>query len=354
MRWPWSRRKAETRSAEGFTALSMLARADAITGRAGAAELTATVQGCIALWENGLSLADVDGGAGLLTPRALALIARSLALRGEYVALIGDGALIPASGWTVSAQDGAARAYRLELPGSSGGRTVTALAGEVAHVVIGADTRTPWQGSSPLARASLTADLLATVEAAMADVYRAAPLGSQIAPMPEMTADDAQRLASSFRGQRGRVLLRESVVATAAGGPVPATDWRPSSLTPNMSDSGLVETLDRAQAAVAVAYGIDPSFFSQTANGGGLREAQRHLATWTLSPVAALIAQELGAKLGAPVALDVLRPLQAFDAGGRARAFSAMVRAMSEAKAAGLSDDEIGGLLRLIDWSADA
>jgi hypothetical protein len=47
-----------------------------------------------------------------------------------------------------------------------------------------------------------------------------------------------------------------------------------------------------------------------------VREAQRHLAPWALQPVAALTGQEASDKLGGPVSLDVMRPLQAFDAGG--------------------------------------
>lgn len=37
-------------------------------------------------------------------------------------------------------------------------------------------------------------------------------------------------------------------------------------------------------------------------------------------------------KLGNAVTLDVMRPLQAYDAGGRARALTAVVKALSEAK----------------------
>ncbi len=350
MRWPWSRRKTETRSTGGYTGAAILARAETITGARGAAELTATVQTCASLWEGALALADVDGGAGLLTPRTLAMMARGLALRGEFVALIGDGELIAAADWDLSTLDGAPRAYRLSLPDVGGGRTLTALAAEVAHVRIGADAREPWRGTSPLRRASLSADLLAATEAALAELFVNAPLGSSIVPFPEATGVDLERLAAGFRGQRGRVLLRESVNTTAAGGPVPATDWRPAALSPNLRDAMVTDVLDRARAAVLTVYGVDPSFLSMTANGGGLREAQRHLALWTLQPIARLIADELTAKTGSATTLDVVRPMQAYDAGGRARAFGAMVKALAEAKAAGLSNDEIGGLLRLVDW----
>ena len=351
MRWPWSKPKAETRSTGGYAGLMTLARAESITGARGAAELTAAVQTCVSLWEGGLSLADVEG-TDLLPPRMLALVARSLALRGEFCALIEGDRLTPAADWDVSTSLSRPRAYRLSLPDAGGGRTITALEAEVVHVVTGANVREPWRGTSPLQRASLTADLLATIEAALLDVYATAPLGSAIVPMPEMAAEDSSRLAASFRGQRGRVLLRESVSTTAAGGPVPMTDWRPQGLTPDLEKSEILGAYDRATAAVCQAFGVDPSLLSSASNGGGLREARRALAMWTLQPIAVLIAAELADKLGQPVTLDVMRPLQAYDAGGRARAFSAMVGAMGEAKAAGLADDQVAALLKLVDWDA--
>jgi len=53
-----------------------------------------------------------------------------------------------------------------------------------------------------------------------------------------------------------------------------------------------------------------------TATGPVVREGQRHLAQWCLQPIAVLIGEEATDKLGEPVALDVMRPLQAYDAGG--------------------------------------
>lgn len=78
-----------------------------------------------------------------------------------------------------------------------------------------------------------------------------------------------------------------------------------------------------------------------------MREAQRHLAQWTLQPVAAAMAEEATEKLGTAVTLDVLRPLQAFDAGGRARALSAIVQALAQAKEAGVDPSPA---FNLVDW----
>jgi len=83
-----------------------------------------------------------------------------------------------------------------------------------------------------------------------------------------------------------------------------------------------------------------------------VREAQRHLAQWTLQPLAELIAEEASAKLGARVAIDVLRPTQAFDSGGAARALATLVKAMGEAKAAGLPPEALAGAFKRLDWES--
>ena len=96
----------------------------------------------------------------------------------------------------------------MTIPETGGGTTETALAAEVLHIRIGSDPVTPWAGRSPLSRASLTAGLLHVLEDALSDVYESAPLGSQITPMPENPEVNNERLGASFRGKRGRVLLR--------------------------------------------------------------------------------------------------------------------------------------------------
>lgn len=338
------RNRRETR-AETFTDQVIAARFDAMTGRSGIGELTGTVQTCVSLWESGLSLAEVTG-TDALTPRTLALMARSLGLKGEALFLVRDEGLIPASQWDVRTRDGQPRGYRVTIPDTGGGRTVTALAGEVIHVAVGSNTATPWHGSPPLHRASMTAGLLHALETALQEVYESAPLGSQITPMPENPEVDNDALARSFRGQRGRVLLRESVNVSAAGGPTPVTDWKPSDLSPDLARSMTAESLTAARQAILSVYGVLPSLMDPAAAGPSVREGQRHLAQWQLQPLAALIAEEATAKLAAPVTLDVLQPTQAYDAGGRARALNGAVEAMSKAKEAGLSEEEVAAAAR--------
>src|SRR5690606_38345218 len=136
------------------------------------------------------------------------------------------------------------------IPEAGGGVTQTALAGEVLHVRIGCDVAAPYYGTAPLKRANLTAGLLNALESALGEVFENAPLGSQVVPMPEQPDTDNAALGRSFRGQRGRVLLSESVEVRAAGGPAPSTDWRPASLSPDIEKSMTVETLAAARDAV--------------------------------------------------------------------------------------------------------
>ena len=343
--------KRETRSASGtgYTSQIMAAREAYIAGRLGLGDLTATVQTCVTLWESGLALADVDG-TDLLTRHNMAMTARALGLRGEAVFLIRDR-LIPIIDWDLSTRDGIPRAYRVSIPEIGGGRSETVLAEEVLHFRIAPDPGAPWTGQAPLKRAQLTAGLLHTLETALAEMYENAPLGSQVVPFPESPDVDLETLGHGFRARRGRVMLRESVNVTAAGGPSPAQDWKPQGVTPDIQGSMAVQSLAEARAAIFAAYGVLPAMFAANAQGPLVREAQRHLAQWILQPIAVMMAEEVSEKLASTVKIDVVRPAQAFDAGGRARAFGAMVTALTQAKEAGLDPQAIEDSLSFIDWA---
>lgn len=356
MMWPFRKTKAQDLPAEtrsngpGYTSAVMDARASFIMGSSGLAELTATAQSCISLWEGAFAMADVEG-TDLLDRRTMALLARSLALRGEFVGLITDRGVLPASDWSLSTRDGIPRAYRLSIAEAGGGIGQTVLAAEVLHIRIGSDPVAPWSGTAPLVRSSLTAGLLNALETALAEVYGNAPLGSQIVPFPEATEAEKERLGKAFRGNRGRVILRESVTVSAAGGPAPAQDWSPNNLTPDLSRAMTAESLTAARGAICAAFGVLPSLWTEAAQGPLVREAQRQLAAWTLQPMAELLAEEASAKLGADVTVDMLRPLQAHDTAGRARALQTLVETMGRAKELGLSPDELGAAIKAVNFS---
>lgn len=232
---------------------------------------------------------------------------------------------------------------------AGGGYSETVLAGEVIHVRLAADAVAPWAGQAPLRRSRLTAQLLQAIEEVLREVYQTAPIGSQVVPFPESPETDLQAMGRDFRGRRGRVLLRESVQVSAAGGAAPQSDWKPQSLSPDIEKAMTKESLDQARGAIMAAFGVLPALFDDKAQGPLIREGQRQLATWTLQPIAMLIAEEASAKLGGDVQIDTLRPLQAYDAGGRARAFSGMIEGLARAKEAGLTPVEVEAALRVID-----
>lgn len=343
-------RPIETRSSgTGYTAQVMAARDSFISGRRGVAELTATVQSCISLWEGGFAMADVTG-TDMLTRQNMGMMARQIALNGEAVYLITELGLVPATDWEVTTRNGQPRAYRLSLPEAGGGRTVTALAAEVLHPRIGTDNLTPWIGTAPLRRSSLTGALLHSVEAALSETFENAPLGSLIVPLPDSGSDDMDTMRAAFRGRRGSTLVVEGVAQATAAGMNPQIGQKPDQLSPDLSKSMTAETLAAAREGICMAYGVLPTWINRAATGPAVREAQRQLAVWTLQPIAALLAEEASAKLGAPVEMDTLRPLQAFDAGGRARALSAIIKTMIEAKAADIAPGDVSGAFRMVDW----
>ena len=145
------------------------------------------------------------------------------------------------------------------------------------------------------------------------------------------------------------MLLRESVQVTAAGGPVPATDWKPADVSPDLEKSMAVESLSASRDAICGSFGVLPGLFNAATTGPMVREAQRHLAQWTLQPIAGLLAEEATEKLGSEVTIDLMRPLQAYDAGGRARALLAVTQALAMAKQGDVSPGDLAKALDLVD-----
>jgi hypothetical protein len=196
--------------------------------------------------------------------------------------------------------------------------------------------------------------MLNALETALGEVYANGSLGSQIVPFPESPAVDMETLSRRFRGQHGRVLLRESVNVTAAGGPGPVTDWKPQDVSPDLSKTDAGNNLVLARAAILTAFGILPAMFhEQRATGPLVREAQRDLAQWTLSPIAKLIAEECSDKLGTEISIDCVRPLRAYDESGRARSLATTLEALAAAKTAGLSPGDLQTALQLVHFEEE-
>jgi len=60
--------------------------------------------------------------------------------------------------------------------------------------------------------------------------------------------------------------------------------------------------------------------------------------------------EEASEKLGNEIELELIKPLHAYDEGGRSRALSTIVTALAEAKKAGLSPGDMSSALALVNW----
>lgn len=347
--WPFKRKDTETRSAGNYTQQVMAARHEYLAGVSNLGELTATVQSCASMWEGALAGADVSG-TPYLDRRKMALAGRCLALSGNAVFLVRD-TLIPVYEWDVTTRNGEPVAYRVGINEAGAARSETVLAGEVLHVRLATDATTPWIGKAPLQRAPLSAQLLHEIETGLRDVFRDAPLGSQVLPLPDSSAEDMEAMRGAFKGRRGSTLVIEGVAQATAAGMNPQLGQRAQDLSPDLSKTMAHQSLAAAKGAISQAFGVLPAIHNEAATGPVIREAQRHLVQWTLEPIAKLIAEEATAKLGAAVSIDVARPLQAFDTGGRARAMMAIINAMTAAKESGIDMDKA---LALVDWQDPA
>ncbi|WP_147320224.1 hypothetical protein [Rhodobacteraceae bacterium W635] len=64
----------------------------------------------------------------------------------------------------------------------------------------------------------------------------------------------------------------------------------------------------------------------------------------------AIVAGDVAVSVGDNVTMDLMQPLQAYDAGGRARAAAGVVQALAQAKEAGVDADTA---MKLVGWSAE-
>ena len=263
--WPFQR--AEKRSAQGGGSQGGAGFTDAIVGAllaqaAGGATAdassTAALEAAVSSYARAFAVAEVTPATPAtraLSPAVLALMARDLIRRGEFCHVIGvdrDGArLTPAGSWDVRGRtDPATWRYRVLLSGPSGSVTRNLPAAAVIHGRYSVDPARPWAGVSPLAWASLTGRLHASLEDAIADEAGGTrghllpvpqgpdgdeldpDTGEPVDPLADLRADvgeapRAHRLSGDDGGRLGRGLARG-----AAGGLEAATHRREPARVP--------------------------------------------------------------------------------------------------------------------------
>ena len=269
-----------------------------------------------------------------LTPELLALMARDLIRRGEFVHVIevgrGGVRLTPAGSWDVRGRfDPVTWRYRCDLFGPSGNVTRNLPAAAVIHGRYSVDPARPWWGVSPLGWARLTGKLHANLEDAIAD--EAGGTRGYLLPIPQGpdTDDDTDPLAGlrkDIATLRGRTVLTETTSAGWGEGQMaaPVADWRPQRIGANPPASLATLRTDSAMAVLA-ACGVSSDLFVH-GDAAGQRESWRRFLHGSVQPLGDLLAAELADKLDVPGLRLTFDRLMASDLSGRARAFGSLVQ----------------------------
>jgi len=326
--WPFGRTEKRAAAEDDYTDQVIgAAEAEAAGGLLDAGTL-AVAEACAGLWERALSSASLEpmnGRLAALNPAFLALVGRSLALTGNFVALLDlDGLavrLLPSATFDVH---GTARSwwYRLDVVGPDNTDTVRAAAEGVFHVAVNAEPRQWWRGVSPLKRSSATATLAAKIEASLgreSDIYVARFAGAH----PGTSFETWRKTASMVRKKRGGVVFTGGALGANDSGRVPeAARMGPA------PDSTFADALRSAVGRdICAAFGVPVALFAERGDGAGQREAWRRFWLGTMQPLAALLETECKAKLE-PAATVTLEALRAADEDARSRAVDRRANAL--------------------------
>ena len=224
--------------------------------------------------------------------------------------------------------------YRVLLSGPSGSITRNLPAAAVVHGRYSVDPARPWAGVSPLAWASLTGRLHASIEDALADESGGTrghllpvpqgPDGDEVDPDTGEPVDPLADLRADVAKLRGRTALVETVAAGWGEGSLaaPRADWRPQRIGANPPASLATLRTDSAMAVLA-ACGVSSDLFVH-GDAAGQRESWRRFLHGSVQPLGDLLAVELADKLAVPGLALRFDRLFASDLSGRARAFQSL------------------------------
>ena len=328
MRFPWSTR--ETRASATDAVVDAIVNT-ASGGGAPNVESLAAVEVAAGLWSRAFATATVNPKTPAtygLTPSVLAGIARELAIRGDYLAVldVDDGGLVltPARSWDVR---GGVRPeswrYAVQLAVPNGTVTRNLAPDALVHIRYAARPGAPWRGCSPLAAAPDTHKLATWIERRLAQESTASTGYLIVTPDG---ADIPDSLKTLLRDLKGKTALLEST-AQGWGQGQHAAPARQDYVTTRIGftpPEGLAGLRRDVRADVFAAYGVPPGI---TGSGGQQREAYRQFLASTISPVAKLVSESLGAALDTPNLRLSFEDLRAADVVGIARAIKALVDA---------------------------
>ena len=202
-----------------------------------------------------------------------------------------------------------------------------ATAAEVVNVRINSDSRRPWDGIAPLARAVASGQLAARLASSLGD--EADIVVSRIIPIAQGSGETAaNQLSKAISGALpGRLAFPETQLAGAGAGrsSAPMRDFGATRTGWESPPSG--PTLyAHLFSEIAEVCGVPAALVNPASAGPAAREAWRRLTVGTLEPYARLIESELSRVLERPVVVK-LRRLAGVDAAGRARALHVLTEA---------------------------
>ena len=342
MKFPWqSETRAESYSDQVVAAIINKAG----NGQSANAQTTAAVEISAGLWARAFASAEVmpdSARVDALTPAVLEMIGRQLILCGEVVFVIDVDAfglrLTAAQTWNITgSSDPDTWMYECTLAGPSSSVTRKNVpAAQTIHARYSTRPLEPWKGIGPLQSASGTCQLMANLEAGLAN-EAGTPTGYVI-PVPDNA--EAEVLTAELTALKGALTLAPSMRAGWGEGQqgAPRTEYDPMRLGPN-PPAPLVSLRSETAYAVLAACGVPTSMLRQS-DGTGLREGWREFLHGSVQPIAKVISVELADKLVIPGLSLNFDALMASDLQGRARALQSMTGAGasldSAAEAAGL------------------
>ena len=331
MRFPWQPSKAERRVGELETQIAELrasydqqiiaALHQAALGEAADVAATSPVQAAAGLLGRCLAAATVAPETNItaaITPSYRYDVGSSLVLRGEHVSLLevvnGAVRLTPACDWEISGATPykADWTYKLQLAAPNGDVAKTVGGNQVVHIRI-PDGRQPWQGSSPLASANISAEALGELEDAVRDELKHAARATLVSVpgFEDSDPDDDDDAWNAYRTDvakaDGKTLLTPAPATLIQG--IAASSAPPAygvlRLRPEIPEE-LQTARDRLAAGLYAALGLMPQVF-EGGEATGVRESMRALHNLTLLPLATLLQAELADALDTSVTLDFAR-----------------------------------------------
>ena len=319
------RRPVETR--ESY-ADAVIARIMASASAASDGSSLAVVETAARLWSAGLSSATVSPVSGALsavTSTFLAGVGRSLCNTGESLHLIvvseGRVSLTPVASWSVhGSADPSTWSYRCTMNGPTSTRTSTLGAESLLHIVYAPCPTSPWRGRAPLELAADSIKAACLLESATAGEFS---FVQQQILSPRRNQND-YGLADSMSPDSITKVVQAFADHTGSGAFVVPGDLEPRRLGPSPPES-FIGIRSGLEQSILAAHGIPVSLVSAT-TGTALRESLRHLLNTLLKPLAALVVEELRAKIDPDAALN-FDALRAADVQGPARAFGSLVSA---------------------------